>query len=57
MNITLIKTFLCLMLMIIFVIMAIITKDIINSKLFASLGLITGTIAFSSPPDTDIIEE
>jgi hypothetical protein len=43
MNLIVIKIFFCLVLMIAFLIMAFITKDISNSQLFASLGIITGT--------------
>ena len=40
-----IKTSLCLVLMIAFLIMAFVTKDVVNSQLFASLGIITGAYA------------
>lgn len=45
MNAIVIKTIFILVLMIAFLIMAFITEDVINSQLFASLGIITGTFA------------
>lgn len=44
MKINELKIFICLVLMIVFVIEAFLTKDIINSQLFASLGIITGAL-------------
>ena len=43
-----IKTYFCLALMIGLIVMALITKDVINSKLFASLGIITGAFVPSN---------
>lgn len=40
------KDSICIVLMIVFLAMAFITKDVINSKLFASLSLIAGAFAF-----------
>jgi len=45
-NSVVIKACVCLVLMVAFLIMAFITKDIISSKIFTSLGLVTGTFAF-----------
>lgn len=42
MNGVVIKACACLVLMFTFLILAFITKDIISSKLFTSLGLVTG---------------
>lgn len=44
MNLIVIKTSVCLILMIAFLIMAFITKNVVNSQLFASLGIITGAL-------------
>ncbi|WP_298351599.1 hypothetical protein [Runella sp.] len=46
-----IKTYFCLALMIGLIVMALITKDVINSKLFASLGIITGAFVPSNLSD------
>jgi len=46
MNFLVTKTIFCLVLMMAFLIIAIITNDYINRQLFASLGIITG--AFTS---------
>jgi len=46
MNFLLTKTILCLILMMVFLMIAIISTDVINRQLFASLGIITG--AFTS---------
>jgi hypothetical protein len=46
MNTALMKTLFCLLLMVAVLVMAFITKDVVNSKLFASLGIIIG--AFGS---------
>jgi hypothetical protein len=45
MNLIKIKTSLVMLLMIAFLIMALITKDVINSKLYASLAIITWAFA------------
>jgi hypothetical protein len=39
MNVTMIKGLLCWVLMIVFIIMTFITKDVINSEFFACLGV------------------
>lgn len=39
-----IKTIIFLVLMIVFVSMAFLTKDVVNSQLFASIGIITGAL-------------
>lgn len=39
-----IKTTMCLVFMIFFGIMAFLTKDILNSQLFASIGIIAGAL-------------
>jgi hypothetical protein len=44
MNIIPLKTGFCLVIMAVFLIMAIITKNAINSQLFASLGIIIGIL-------------
>jgi len=46
MNFLVTKTIFCLVLMMAFLIIAVITNDVINRQLFASLGIITG--AFTS---------
>ena len=46
MNLIVIKTILCLVSAIAFLIMAFITKDVVNNQLFASLGIIT--LAYAS---------
>lgn len=45
MKITVIKTNFCLVLMVGLLIIAFVTKDPVNSKLLASLGIITGAFA------------
>lgn len=59
MNLTVIKPSLCLILMIAFLIMAFITKDVVNSHLFTSLGIVTGTFAskFASNQNTTTDEK
>jgi hypothetical protein len=44
MNTALMKTLFCLLLMVAVLVMAFITKDVVNSKLFASLGIIIGAL-------------
>ena len=39
-----IKTTICLVIMIVFGMMAFLTKDVLNSQLFASLGIIAGAL-------------
>jgi hypothetical protein len=46
MNTALMKTLFCLLLMVTVLVMAFFTKDVINSKLFASLGIIIGALGF-----------
>jgi hypothetical protein len=46
MNFLITKTILCLVLMMVFLMIAVISNDVINRQLFASLGIITG--AFTS---------
>jgi hypothetical protein len=46
MNLIVIKTIFCLMLMIVLLIMAFITKDVVNSQLFASLGIVIGASVY-----------
>ncbi|WP_185964778.1 hypothetical protein [Flavobacterium franklandianum] len=45
MNLIVLKTSFCLILMIAFLIMAFITKDVVNSQLFAILVIIIGALA------------
>lgn len=40
MNVTMIKGGFCWLLMIVFILMTLITEDVINSELFASLGIL-----------------
>lgn len=51
MNLILIKAIFCLALMIVYLIMASIIKDVVNSQLLASLAIITGafTVKYLSP--------
>lgn len=46
MDIRILKTFFCLVLLIAFLVMAFITKEVIYSRLAASLGIIMGAYAF-----------
>jgi hypothetical protein len=46
MNLIVIKTSICLVLMIVFLIISFTTKDVLNSQLSASLGIISGAFAF-----------
>jgi len=39
-----IKTSLCFVSMLVFLIIAFTTKDVVNSQIFASLGIITGAV-------------
>ncbi len=48
MNLIVMKIVFCMVLMIAFLIMALITKDAISRQLFASLGILTGTYASKS---------
>ena len=57
MNMTNIKVGFCLVLMIGFLLMAFVTKDVINSNLFASLGIIAGSFAFSHQSENRRVEE
>jgi len=45
MNLIVVKTSFCLVLMIAFLLMAFITKDVVNSQLFVALVIITGALA------------
>lgn len=55
MNRLAIKTSLCLIAMIAILILAIVTKDIVHSKLFASLVLTIGALASSRLSDNDTL--
>lgn len=54
-----IKTTICLVFMIVFGIMAFLTKDVLNSELFASIGIISGALLskFMSTQNTNIDEK
>lgn len=54
-----IKINMCLLLMIVFAIMAFLTKDVLNSQLFASIGIIAGVLLtkFMSNYNTKIDEK
>ncbi len=54
-----IKCTVCLILIIVFGLMAFLTKDVINSQLFASLGIISGALLskLSSTQNSNINEK
>ncbi len=51
MKINELKIFICLVLMIVFLIEAFLTKDVINSQLFNCLGIITGALVIKFMPN------
>ena len=54
-----IKTTICQVFLIVFVIMSFMTKDILNSQLFASIGIIAGALLskFMSTQNSNIDEK